>query len=184
MNLLLLRIYQRQIVHQCRAALFAAENLNEQQKLIEAGKNEEFNHEVLWCSIQNLLTASANISKTLWSQGARKSVEREPLRESLNIQDESVLANTDLRNHLDHYDERIDRWFRDSVDHVYIDYSIGSVNSSIGGVDETNIFRHYDPETGHVVFWGEHYSIPELIAEIHPLLEQAEREACKPHWEN
>jgi len=189
MELFLLRVHQRQIEHQCHAALIAAGQ-------IDAGMNAggvpggpgnirvRPNFEIVFGGIQNLLNAAANISKSCWGAGGKLTVERSDLRASLEITDTSPLANTDLRNHLEHYDERIDRWWRESERHNHVDYSIGPAARSIVGLEPRDIFRHFDPETGHIIFWGEHYDLKELVAAIRDLLPRVNTEASKPHWES
>ena len=170
----LLRVHQRQVAHQCHAATQAAMQMRN-------GLNRK-EQEVFWAGMQNFLTAIANISKACWGQGGRLAVEREPLWISLGITDTNPMANTDLRNHLEHYDERLDRWYTNSASHNHVDYIIGPSNTVVG-VDPTDIFRHFDPSSGDVIFWGEHYSIPTLIAEVQRLLPMAEQKASKPHWD-
>jgi hypothetical protein len=63
--------------------------------------------EPFWFSLQNLLTAAANISKALWGPGGKWTEERRPFRERLSIPDDSPLQNTDLRNHFEHFDKPI-----------------------------------------------------------------------------
>jgi hypothetical protein len=113
MDLFLLRLHQAQILHQCHAALNAIHQAN---PALQAN-----NQEVFWASIQNFLTATANISKACWGQGGRLATERAELRESLGITDDSQLAATDLRNHLENYDKRLDQWYAKYVRHNYAD---------------------------------------------------------------
>lgn len=108
--------------------------------------------------------------------------ERGPVRRSLNISETSPLANTSLRNHLEHYDERIDRWYKESKNHIYVDFIIGRQDKAIIGVDTKNIFRFFDPETNEVIFWGEKYNLKSLVNEINILLPIVEAESSKPHW--
>jgi hypothetical protein len=173
---LLLRVHQQQIEHQCKAAIMAL-------KLAQAALDRN-DQDVFWASIQNALTASGNIAKGLWGAGGKLAAEREPLRRSLGISDDdNPLASVDLRNHLEHYDERLDRWYRTSARHIHADFIIGPVATTIGGADSGDVFRHFDPQTGDVIFWGEHYSILALRDALHALLPIVEAEAAKPPWE-
>lgn len=175
MDTFLLRVHQQQIVHQCHAALQGAEQA-------DAGLKAN-NQETFWAGIQNLLTASANIAKACWGAGGKLAQQRQPLRESLGVADDSPLAVTDLRNHLEHYDERLDHWFATSARRNHVDFIIGPAEGTIGGVDDTDIFRHFDPASGHVIFWGEHYPMRELATAIQELLPIASAEAKNPHWD-
>jgi len=172
MDLFLLRMHQRQIAHQCHASLQAAEQIK--NGLISG------NQEILWAGVQNLLTATANIAKATWGSGGKLTDERRVLRESLSIGDESPIANVDLRNHLEHYDERLDRWFRTSQHRNHADYMIGPP-AMISGVEPTDVFRHFDPDSGDVIFWGEHYNLSQLVEAVTTLLPIAEAQASLPH---
>jgi hypothetical protein len=172
MDVFLLRAHQRQIVHQCHAAINAAQQAN----VALAASNQD----IFWASIQNFLTAAANISKACWGAGGKLDSERQPLRESLGIDDNSPLANTDLRNHLEHYDERLDRWYCKSVRRNHIDFMIGPRATTISGTEDIDIFRFFDPQTNEVIFWGERYALQPLADEIVKLHPKAETEAKKP----
>ncbi len=161
MDVALLRLHQRQIVHQCHAALLAAEQ-------IKLGLDSA-NQEILWAGVQNLLAASANIAKAAWGAGGNLADVRQALRESLVIDDENPIANVDLRNHLEHYDERLDRWYRTSERRNHADYLTGPPGM-ISGIESSDVFRHFDPDSGDVIFWGEHYNLPQLVKAISVLL--------------
>jgi hypothetical protein len=176
MDTFLLRVHQQQVLHQCHAATLAINQAS------DALDNRRTDQEVFWAGIQNFLTAAANISKACWGAGGNRADERRPLRESLAIEDDNPLSNTDLRNHLEHYDERLDRWYKNSEQHNYVDYLIAPAGgTALVGPADTDIFRRFDPSTGDVIFWGEHYSIPALRDAIQDLLPIAAREAEKHH---
>jgi hypothetical protein len=141
------------------------------------------NQDAFWGFIQTVLTASGNIAKALWGQGGKLAAEREPLRRSLGVTDASALASVDLRNHLEHFDERLDRWYRTSSNHNHADFIIGPAERTIVGIAPGDVFRHFDPETGEVIFWGEHYSLTALRDALITLLPVVAAEARKPHWE-
>lgn len=165
-------MHQRQIEHQTRAGILALE-------LAQRGLDDG-DQELLWANVQNLLTACANIAKGLWGQSGKLAAEREPLRRSLGIADESPFSNVDLRNHLEHYDEQLDRWYATSTNHNYADYIIGPAARMFVGLDPGDVFRHFDPETGDVIFWGEHYSIGALRDALQALLPIVTAEARRP----
>lgn len=177
----LLRLHQLQVLHQCNAALLAIEQMNtalqvfgrEDQELLPTA------HETLWASIQNFLTSVANIAKACWGQGGRLADARAPLRRILSIEDDSPLSNTELRNHLEHYDERLDRWYEKSNNHFYVDYGFGPRATTIRGVPDTDVFRFFDPETNEVIFWGEHYAIQPLVDAVCQLLTITQTESMK-----
>jgi hypothetical protein len=98
-----LRVFQIQVLDQCQFLLLSANEVN--QGLTQSDTNRVF------YGIQNLLNAGANISKILWGQGGKRSEQRKRLRDSIGISDESPLREVTMRNHFEHMDERIDRWW-------------------------------------------------------------------------
>jgi hypothetical protein len=173
-DLMLMRLHQRQIEHQCRAALLALD-------VAQHGLNTS-DHDVFWAGIQSFLTAAANISKTLWGSRGRRSQARAGLRRSLGVPEDSPLASTDLRNHLEHFDERLDRWHATSMSHNFVDFAIGPKGRTVVGLDETDMFRQFDPETGDIIFWGEVHPLMPIRDAISELLPTASVESAKPHW--
>jgi hypothetical protein len=176
MDTFLLRVFQGQVEHQCQAVL-----VND-SLLRNAMNTDAPNQETIWAAIQGILTAAANISKALWGTEGRSATQREDLRTSIQVADTSPIAITRMRNHFDHFDERIDRWWKNSTNHNYADYIIGPDMFAMG-LDVSDIFRHLNQETGEVIFWGDRYSLTEIVDEINRILPLVAAEAAKPHWD-
>lgn len=174
MELMLLRIYQREIARQCEFVVLAVMDIN---RALATRTTSD-----VWMSVQTLLVAAANISKLCWGQAGSKTEERMALRDSLGITDESVLKATRFRNHFEHFDQRIEEWWLESDTHNFFDDSIGQRNT-ITGVTDKDVFRWLDPQSGNLEFWGEQYSIPQVIAEVQRIRPIAQAESMKPHWE-
>jgi hypothetical protein len=194
----LLRLFQMQIWTQCRFALLALDDFRAQLADADAARERakpkyenllELSHEQMraaateismdwavrtWYPVQAFLSAVANISKALWGQGGSLTTQRADLRASLGIQDDSPLRSTAMRNHFDHFDDRLDKWWKRSTNRNYVDLSFGDMASAITGpsIEIKDMFRSYDPATNNLVFWGETYHIPTIeqeIARIMPL---------------
>jgi hypothetical protein len=133
----------------------------------------------IFYALQNILNASANISKALWGQRGKFASERKHLRESIGVNDESPLRNVTMRNNFEHFDERLDRWWKESKQHNMADFNLGA----IGGIAEIDSFRCFDPRTSDVSFWGQNFNVQNLIDEVCRILPKLEAEANKPHWE-
>lgn len=169
-----LRIFQRHVRDQCRFLVAAAHDLN-------AGLAAHDTDRVL-CSIQNLLNAGANVSKMLWGSKGKKAQERKRLRDSIGVSDDSPLREVTMRNHFEHMDERIDRWWAESPTHNHADAIIGPRNT-IAGLEPIETFRWFDPMTKEVIFWGEGFNVQALVSEAEGLLPKLQEEADKPHWD-
>ena len=94
MDSFLLEMFQRQVNLQCQFLLLAGRDLD--RGLVEGDPL------LVFYSIQNLLTAAANISKALWGTQPNKAAakrrmrEREPLRASLDVTDTSPLRRVQM----------------------------------------------------------------------------------------
>jgi hypothetical protein len=179
MELMLLRLFQRQVELQCRILLVSASQL---QQALNARSSEIDVTPQLWGSVQSLLSAAANLSKAFWGQRGQFSEERWPLRDSLQITDDSPLRPTSMRNNFDHFDERLDEWWATSETRTHFDTSV-MPPAMVSGVAETDMFRVLDPTTAELVFWGDRYDLRAIVTEVQRILPIAETEADKPHWE-
>lgn len=174
MEIFQIRMFQTQIRDQC---LFIIEFAKQMNTGIQ--NSDEI---IIFSSIQNILNAGANISKMLWGQKGKSSDARRKLRESIGIADNSPLRNTTMRNHFEHIDERLDRWWTDSEKHNHADKIIGPQNL-ISGLDNIDIFRWYNPDSQEIIFWGEKFNIQEIVSEVLKILPTVDLEAGKDHWE-
>lgn len=175
MELVLLRLFQRQVAIQCEFALFAEQDL--------VASLEQRDTVRTFYDAQNFLNASANIAKALWGSGGRLSAEREELRKSLKIDAVSPMPPIQLmamRNNFEHYDQRLDEWWAKTDRHNHADMNVGPRNM-IGGFEDSDMFRSFDPATWELMFWGESFPLGEIAKEIRTLLPIARAEANKPH---
>ena len=101
MDLMLLRIFQRQLALQCRYLLVS---FREAGMGLKEGKTDQ-----VFYGLQNLLNAGANISKAFWGQRGQLADLRKPLRDSVGVADDSPLRQVTMRNNFEHIDERLDR---------------------------------------------------------------------------
>lgn len=174
MDLMLLRTFQKQVALQCTFMLVAAKDVNDAL--------EKQNVEGIFYALQNLLNASANISKALWGQGGKRAAARKPLRDRIGIGDDSPLREVTMRNNFEHFDERLERWWKESKQHNHADLNIGPQNM-IAGVQDIDRFRAFDPKTTDMTFWGQEFNIQNLIDEVRQILPKLQAEAGKPHWD-
>ena len=123
----------------------------------------------VWHCIESMLNATANMSKILWGQKGKKANERQEVRDLLGIADSSPIRDPDMRNNFEHFDERLETWWKDSTDHNYIDMNIGNVHRVLTGFEAIDMFRSYDPTTGDVWFWGDQFNLKAIHAELFAL---------------
>jgi len=128
-----------------------------------------------WGAVQSFLTAAANISKAFWGQGGKLAKERTDLRVSLNVSDASAIKTTLMRNHFDHFDERLDAWWADAPRRRSADLNLVIEFDLLAQTNLTpvEVFRNFDLRTRELIFWGQRYSLPVMHAELERIREPA-----------
>ena len=84
------------------------------------------------------------------------------LRELLDIDDSNPLFNRKIRNHFEHYDDRIESWFESKKSAVYLDPIIGPPTAIWARYPE-NVHRSYDPSTQTLAFRGEEMNLDSIL---------------------
>jgi hypothetical protein len=182
---MLMNLFQEQVARQCRFLLMAADEAQAALNELQVRRTDRNAMNRFWFSAEHMMSAAANISKALWGSGRKQAeiaARREPLRASLEVADNSPLRVKDLRNHLEHFDERLDQWLDESKRQWHVDGGMGTLEGFIEPPPEpVEVFRFYNPTTGYLTFWGDSISIPAIVKEAETLLPKAEAEADKPY---
>lgn len=149
-------VFIGEIVLQSKIAELAA-------KRVSAIK-DNFDQIEVWSSIQSILVAAGKVSKILWP--SKEYAERgERLRELLKVSEDNILSNRKFRNHFEHYDERIEDWFKKQSSAVYSDLAVDPFKSIWGNVP-CNHHRAYDPLTQTLTFRGESFDLAAVLKEL------------------
>jgi len=149
-------VFIGEIVLQSKIAELAAKRLS--------AIKDNFDQIDVWSSIQSILVAAGNVSKILWP--SKEYEERgERLRELLKVSDNNILSDRSLRNHFEHYDDRIEKWFKGKSSAVYSDLAVDPFKSISGNVP-SNHHRAYDPLTQTLTFRGESFDLAAVLKEL------------------
>jgi hypothetical protein len=166
MNELAKMVFLSEIALQSKIAQRAGERLQ--------ATRDHFDKLEVWSSIQLILVAAANVSKILWPE--KKYTSRgEKLRSILNIEQNNLLADRKFRNHFEHYDDRIERWFNEQPSAVYEDLEINPFQS-IRGITDHNKNRLYNPIIQTIEFRGESFHLGKLLKTLEEIGLK-----CSPH---
>ena len=187
----ILNIFITEIEHQAKFALLAFDQV--ETTITNITKPEQYPvfglNAIVFRNLHSFLTHSANISKLLWPVGSNENKSLElpddnpekvrvlraiNLRNILQLSKSHYqLQNRKLRNHLEHYDERLDDWAKSSKNHnIVIDF-IGSYDSVIG-IEQTDRMRWYDPRTRMFYFRGEKFDLENIHSEVIELMKKVE----------
>jgi hypothetical protein len=166
------RLFEREVLHQWEFAAASLRLLKE--GLQESGAGDPDGMAKFWFALDAALGALGNISKVFFPASHAPEETRRRcgiLRRKFDVADDALLGNRELRNAFEHFDERIDQWYRTSKRRNFLDRSIGP-KSAIQGVDPGDYMRWFDPSTMTLSVMGEELELPELVAEVESLLER------------
>lgn len=135
-------------------------------------------------SLQNLIARAAALSRYFWParDGKRQEHKRraDQLCRAFAVTDESPLKDRELRNCMEHYDERLDHY----ISKLIIGHIIPSYVGPAPGQTEVpqHVFRAYFVDVGTFAILGTHYQIQPIVDEIsrlHSILLQCNTEGCR-----
>ena len=151
-----------EIVTQSKFAEKAADQLAKSSDSVE-----------VWGSIQSILVAAANVSKILWPARKRYRARGKQLRELLGVDDDNLLSDRTLRNHFEHYDERIEDWFDNNKSAVYMDSRIDPFEPTPYSLPQL-FHRSYNPTSRTLSFRNESIDLAAVLAALAEI-----REKCR-----
>jgi len=156
-------VYLRELIQQCQCAIGAVEKMNECLSNRNPG---EFFREA-----GDFLQHSSAVSRILWPPGSRNRLKKKRakqrgthLREKLAVPEKHALQTRNLRDHFEHFDERLDEWAESTPYKNIVDNMIGPRNAIAGNViKDEDIMRMYDPANKEIVFRGEKFNVQTLV---------------------
>jgi len=115
-------------------------------------------------------------------QAGSHSDERKQLRDSIGVDDTSPLRKVTMRNNFEHFDERLDKWWKESIAHNHIDLIIGPKNTIAGPQRWINLdILIQQPATWY--FGVKNSTLSRFWKKSKRFFPKLEAEANKPHWE-
>lgn len=123
-------------------------------------------------AMQNMLVHSANLAKYFWetNKGQNKIHRKraQNLRRIFNVSDTSVIKNKDLRNHLEHLDENLDKylWSKPIVGNIFPAY----VGPEMARDNVPyHFFRAFFTDSGIFETLGLRFEIQPIVDELYDL---------------
>jgi len=195
MEQLHLLLYLQEIQAQCRMARVAFDSLSRwldglpPAQTIEEGavKTAAF-----FRDMHSMLTHVGVISKLLWPIKEKRANTRErrgaELRARLGLPPaDHILCGRTLRDDLEHFDERLDSWLLQKETRLregkrapdYWQDCIGPWGIPLPYEAETDVMRHYDPDTQFFRFQGKRMHVPTLDQAVKALQHRVDGEVCQ-----
>ncbi|HEX8229678.1 MAG TPA: hypothetical protein VF826_10245 [Chloroflexia bacterium] len=129
----------------------------------EGYRRERELHERVFYNMHGFLTHSGNISKLLWPISQKYRTRGEWLRKAFKVQDAPPLKSREIRNDLEHYDERLELWLSDIRRLTQTDLIIGIVHYP---ERPENIHRQYDYDSEIFSYQGKGQNLNDIAQEI------------------
>jgi hypothetical protein len=175
----LAKIFIIEIISQCKTINIAFETLS---RVLNQFPYDSY---FVWGLLSLILTSTSNISKIFWPSfpSCIKDEEREKykkyqergkyLRNLLDAKNNSPLNNRQLRNHFEHFDERLHEWFDKSKTKNFSSRNINVIfNTSFS--DDLMDMGNFDSRRNAVTFWNVKYELEPIRNEVLNLLNIAE----------
>jgi hypothetical protein len=192
MDRFLQRVYVIEIKSQGHFALNAVGALSQALQAIREFDGDwsrrNFFHAEVFRQTHSFLTHASNISRLFWPPQPIKRKGEDPeafaqrkafttsrgksLLRLFGLKDSSPLKSRVLRDHLEHYDERLDHWSNTSERRNIANDTIGPPNAIVG-LESSDTMRWFDPTTNAFRFRGEEYALQPLVTAVDQLLSKA-----------
>lgn len=152
--------------------------------------NDNLDSIEVWGAIQSILVATGNVSKILWPAKINEN-RGKMLRQMLDVKENNLLSAREFRNHFEHYDSRLEEFFKKQGDGG-IHYEDLAMNPSMRvmglGMDAVtememaiaNVHRGYNAFNNTLIYRGDILGIDKLMDALEDI-----HDACKrigPDW--
>lgn len=159
--------YVQEIEWQCETALAAFDVLPDTDPTALSAVDAD----IVYRAIQSGVAAAANISKLLWSE--KNSARADDLKVLLAVSDDSPISSRALRNHFEHFDERLDKWVDEHATTAsFVNRNVQPMSEGLKDlVDSGWVLHHFDPVIRVAYFRGEPFPLRPLAAELQRILD-------------
>jgi hypothetical protein len=159
-------LYIESMLFNCLSAMSSIHEVADTVEAAESGtiSLEDIDEDAFLNHLQNVVVQGAALSRYFFPVGKGHEARGIQLRAALAVTEASALWSRDLRNSIEHFDERLDDYLSEGpVGHIYPRYVGPALESD--GVPR-HLFRAYFIDRGIFSLLGKEYQIPPLVDEI------------------
>lgn len=131
-----------------------------------ASDNSSFTRSTLLNHLQNVVVQAAALSRYLWPARRGREIRAKQLRDALEVTGSSPLIKRDLRNEIEHFDEKLDAYLADGISGYVVPELVAPFPKNNDA--SCHIFRAYYTDVGVFEMLGKRY-------EFQPFAEEVER---------
>jgi len=128
------------------------------------GALERLDRSALLNELQNVILQAAALSRYFWPARQGHETRAKQLRDALDVTEDNPLKNRDLRNEIEHFDEKLDAYLAEGITGHIIPEFVGPRPQSDGMA--AHIFRAYYLDVGLFEMLGKCYELQPLAHEI------------------
>lgn len=125
---------------------------------------ERLDKSALLNELQNVILQAAALSRYFWPARSGHETRAKQLRDALDVTEANPLKNRDLRNEIEHLDEKLDAYFADGIAGYIFPEFVGPLPESDGV--PAHILRAYYLDVGLFEMLGKRYELQPLADEI------------------
>jgi hypothetical protein len=115
-------------------------------------------------NLQNIVVQGAALSRYFWPTRTGHESRAARLRDALGVKTDNPLQNRDLRNEIEHFDEKLDAYLVQGIFGVIVPQYVGPLAGR--GDISTHMFRAYYIDMGLFEMLGRRYEIGPIADEI------------------
>lgn len=137
---------------------------------------ERLDRSALLNELQNVILQAAALSRYFWPARQGHETRAKQLRDAFDVTEDNPLKNRDLRNEIEHFDEKLDAYLADGIAGYIFPEFVGPLPES--DRVPAHIFRAYYLDVGLFEMLGKRYELQPLaneIVRVHDLLILADR---------
>lgn len=127
----------------------------------------------LLTELQNIIVQAGALSRYFWPVRSAHEWRGAQLRKAFCISEDSPLRSRDLRNAIEHFDEKLDRYLENGVVGQVLPEFVG-LSREPEGVP-VHLFRAYYVDTGNFELLGKRYEVQPLATEVTRIHEQLKK---------
>lgn len=136
---------------------------------------EDIDSHAVLNELQNIIVQGAAVSRYFWPVNKDHEVRGKELRLQYQVDEDSPLKSRDLRNMIEHFDEKLDRYLAQGIVGHIIPHYFGP-EAKGNGVPK-HFFRAYFINTGVFEILGKRYEIEPIAKELWRLHERSSGDA-------
>lgn len=163
------QIFYRQSINFClmsavQSIQMVNEFIDEIDRSEETHPLQKFDPQIILNELQNIIVQGAAVSRYFWPVGEKHRQRGADVRQMYSVREDSPLKSRELRNAIEHFDERLDKYLEQVIVGEIFPHYLGAEPPRSGV--KRHFFRAYFIDTGVFQILDHRFEIEPLAKEI------------------